>query len=148
MASQGRPLKIPRKNSPHARLALGDNNCVAKHNAISRKCLIFSAPTTIRLLCWRWSFQVADHPDLEGKYGCIVELELVGEQTWRMYTLIAVLAQYCIPLSIITFCHIHMAKVKTLEKLDSSPLWGGRKCRFHSKEKFFNIQPSKLPWFC
>ena len=57
-------------------------------------------------------FQLADHPHVEGKFGCIVDMEIVGgDRTWKNYTLVAVFVQYCVPLSVITFCHCHMAKV-------------------------------------
>lgn len=58
--------------------------------------------------------QVADHPEQRGKYGCVIDIGLVGEKTWRMYTLSGVLVQYCIPLTVITFCHCHMAKVNMI----------------------------------
>lgn len=57
-------------------------------------------------------FHLADHPHVEGKFGCIVDMEIFGGQrTWKNYTLVAVFVQYCVPLSVITFCHCHMAKV-------------------------------------
>ena len=64
-------------------------------------------------------FQVADHPELEGKYGCIIDFGVFGNSGWRMYTLVAVLLQYCIPLTVITFCHCHMTKVMLKAKFNS-----------------------------
>ena len=47
----------------------------------------------------------------KGKFGCIVDHSIVSKRTWKNYTLVVVLVQYCVPLSVITFCHCHMAKV-------------------------------------
>ena len=60
--------------------------------------------------------QLEDHPKLPGEYGCLIEINWVGENTWRIYSLCCVLFQYFIPLIIITFCHYCMAKV----------LWGSK----------------------
>lgn len=98
----------------------GFNGLGLKKKVVLRKKCLF--PYRAQRLRWLFSdssfcnllfldFQLDHHPEIEGKFGCIVDKDIVEERTWRYYTLVAVLVQYCVPLSVITFCHCHMAKV-------------------------------------